>query len=281
MGLPSYQQPVTSALNSFEHARLVATDFDGTTHNTFESGPDIYSVDEVYRIAVEQTFDFDSDALRRYTDEGEHGNRTPAEIVHSLAPRATQEGVERLTSELVAAKLTILLRQIGRPLADGAPWPRPVPGFVDCWNAVTAARQNGDIINTAFISAGHASFIRLVLRASGLEQPDILVTEETIRGLNSPLPPSRLSKPVPLALMLAKVQWLNMHGAWLTGDLSSERVNERITMIGDSAEKDGGLAGNLGVDFIHVAEGDTGQAWGRMTQKLKLGTFAAKQGVQT
>jgi phosphoglycolate phosphatase-like HAD superfamily hydrolase len=278
MRVVGYQQSATSALNTFEQAQLVAADFDGTTHKTFESGPGIYSVDEVYQSAVEQTFDFDSDALRRYTDQGGHNNRTPAEIVHSLAPRATPEGVERLTGELVASKLAILMRQIGRPLADGTPWPRPVPGFVDCWNAITAARQNGDTINTAFVSAGHASFIRLVLKASGLEQPDILITEETIRGLNSPLPPSRLSKPVPLPLMVAKTLWLNMHGAWMAGDLSGERVNERIVMIGDSAEKDGGLARNLGVDFIHVAEDDTGQAWERMAQRLKLGTFAAKQG---
>ncbi|MGI9027575.1 MAG: hypothetical protein ACR2FM_01870, partial [Candidatus Saccharimonadales bacterium] len=212
-------------------------------------------------LSIERTLFFDKDALKKYADEGEHQNRTPLEIINLLVPNCAPQGLELLTANLVRAKLYILENQIGKPLHDGTPWPRPVPGFVEYSQAITEANTKGASIDRAILSAGHASFIRKCLTMSGLEQPEIMITDETIRGLNSSLSPGKLSKPELMPLLLAKLQWLSLYDREGSVDINDPEVNQRITVIGDSDEKDGGLARNAGVSFIHVTSENSESAW--------------------
>jgi hypothetical protein len=262
----------------FPQARLLAADFDGTTHDTFEAPPDGIGVDEAYRIGIERVFEFDEGAVARYEAEGGHGNRTPAEIVHSLAPTSvTSNDLDRLTEELVRVKLDLLCGQIGKPLDDGQTWPRAMPGFSEFWSSVYEARDEGEHISTAILSAGHAPFIRKVFSSAGLELPDILVTEETIRGLNSSLPPDKLAKPAAMPLLLAKTQWLNFYGLDVTSVAAGPQIGDRITVFGDSLPKDGGLAKNSGVNFVHINPEDPAAGYETLYQQLNLGRAALAQ----
>lgn len=251
---------------NFEQTRFDVADFDGTMYNTFEQAPaqGIYGVDEAYRMSIEKTLYFDKDAMRKYADQGEHQNRTPLEIVDALVPNCTSQGLEHLTADLVRAKLDILENQIGKPLGDGAVWPRPMPGFVDYYQFATAGSQTSIPVVKGVLSAGHASFIRKCLTLSGLEQPDVMITDETIRGLNSILPPDQLSKPALLPLQIAKLQWVSIYDRTGSVDLNCPEVNDRTTVIGDSEEKDGGLARNAGVEFIHVTPENSADAWAKL-----------------
>src|ERR1700751_1254835 len=96
-------------LEGFRSAYLLTSDFDGTMFDTFETSPNGIGVNEAYRIAIEQVFDFDREALDRYDEDGGHNNRTPLQIAASLAPQASDRGIKRLAGELVAAKLDCLL----------------------------------------------------------------------------------------------------------------------------------------------------------------------------
>ncbi len=259
--------------SDFSQHVLNIYDFDGTMYETFEADPSrqIYGVDEAYRIAIEEVFYFDKDALRRYIDDGEHQNRTPLEIVNSLAPDCTLAGLDRLTGELVGAKLNVLAGQIGRELQDGELWPRPVPGFLEHWQQVTAAKEDGAPISQAIASAGHASFIRKCLAQSKLVEPEIMVTDETIRGLNSSLPPEQLAKPSIMPVSIIKTLWLAHHNqpSTLLGDPS---LNDRIIIVGDSKEKDGGLARNCDTQFIHISPDNPADGWHELTNvRLGLG----------
>lgn len=265
-------------LPGFEAAALHIQDFDGTEFATFENDParGIYGVDEAYLHAIEETFASDDpDALKRYRDMGEHANRTPLEIVHSVAPAHFSTAELKLaTSRLVASKLAILEGQVGRPLADGTPWPRPVPGFIEYSKAVSQARSEGHIINQAILSAGHASFIFKCYDMLGLQHPDILVDNETMQNLHSSLAPHELAKPSRFPFNLIRLEWLELYGVDNIVNQNDPSVNARITVVGDSDEKDGGLARNAGVNFVHVTKESPAAAWNALLRQHGLGTVA-------
>lgn len=252
--------------------KLLATDFDKTTHDTFETAPalGIYGIDEVYRSAVDEVFCHDKEAMRKYTEQNEHSNRTPAEIVHSISGDLDPANLDKLTDQLIEVKLRTLSQQIGRKLLDGAIWPRPLPGFEDCWQKVTKSKTTPKTINTAIISAGHTVFIRKTFEVHGLEQPDILVSEETIRGLNSDLPPDRLAKPNVLPLSIAIVQWLNIHKVLEKVDPSDIILKPRILYVGDDESKDRAMALKAGVDFVLIDKSHPTQGWPLAEKKLGL-----------
>lgn len=146
-------------------------------------------------------------------------------------------------------------------MANGESWPRPMPGFVEYAESLAEAKNEGCPINFAILSAGHASFIRKCLETSGLAQPDIMITDETIRGMNSTLAPEQLTKPSLMPLQQAVLQWTAIIGSKKTVDIHGSGMAERIKIIGDSEEKDGGLARNAGVPFIHVTPETSFEAW--------------------
>lgn len=104
-----------------------------------------------------------------------------------------------------------------------------------------------------------------------------MVTDETIRGLNSNLPPEELAKPSTTPLQLAKLQWLGLYGVAGTVNMNCAEINNRITIIGDSDEKDGGLARNAGVRFIRVTPESSSQAWRSLQAVHNIGSHAVAQ----
>ena len=257
----------------FENACLDMQDFDGTIADTFEqdSARDIFGVDEAYRVAVEETLPDDKDALKRYEDQGEHRNRTPAEIIESLVPDRSQKEQKVLTGKLIVAKLDVLEGQIGKPLSDGALWPRPQPGFIEYSDTVSKINASGEYIDQAIISAGHASFIEKCLDLYGVSRPEIMITDETIRGLNSRLSSEKLTKPEIAPFMLAKFQWLLLYGLTEAPKGLAPHVNNRISLIGDSEPKDGGLARNAGIEFFHVNPKNPREGWDNLSRAHLLG----------
>jgi hypothetical protein len=261
----------------FISARIRIDDFDGTEFDTLEPSPSGVGVNEAYKIAIEEVFSFDIDALRKYEADGEHKNRTPAEIALSLAPNASPKGLSKLTNELVQRKLDCMMDQIGKPLPDGDLWPRPIPGFLECTRKIEAAKEAGALITTAIISAGHNAFIKKCYDVHGLAYPDIMVTDETINGLYSTQPLHRLTKPSSLPFWLVKAQWVNLFAdnGEDFADLMSSPSNTRMVYAGDDPKKDAGLAANAGIPFVYIDKaGNTKLSWQTVELVLSLGSVA-------
>lgn len=253
----------------FGEAKFISKDFDGTAFLTFEEYPElgIYGVDEAYKMAVEEAFPDDPDALKRYEDEGEHNNRSPAEIAYSIAPGMTEDALLVATKKLVKKKLSVLNGQIGQKISENEVWPRPVPGFLETWNRIHEAKDAGEDIDTAIISAGHTSFIEKVLKQYGVKRPDIIVTNETIRGLNSVQPVETLAKPNALPLMIARTQWFHIYRIDPAVD---ESIKSRMMHAGDSEEKDGGMAEAAGISFAHINPDNPTEGWQKVRDFLEI-----------
>lgn len=238
---------------------LVASDFDGTLNFTDESGPNIADVNDGYKIALEKVLG--AAAVTRFTVQGGHQSRTVAEIVKAAQPDLVGDELTEKTTAVREAKLDVLLSQIGNPLPNGGVWPRLMPGARPAWEGISRLSQRRSI-TTAVISAGHTEFIRKTFALHGLEEPHVLITDEVINGLGlGDIPNDYRTKPAPLPLALASTVWLAQLGAKHHDDKVLENATERIIYIGDSREKDGGMAANFGVAFRHLTPETSAEAW--------------------
>lgn len=299
-----------SELEAFQAARLFASDVDNTQMLSFERSPHGIGVEEAYRAAISVIYG--QAAINHYNTNGGHNNRTPAEIATNLVPFVKSGEVFQqvtLLSELdypvedivqqlglilpskksicaddlspqeIAAtaqlltdlKLQKLISQVGLALPDGGYWPRAVPGFLDF---IELVKNSPDPIDTAVISAGHTEFIDRVYDLWGIERPDVYVTTETISqlGLDQHFMPSELAKPAPILMTIAKHLWAQKYGLPDTIPVN----NEHILYVGDDPIKDGGLASNSGVDFVHIDPLQPEQSWHRAAKALQLGSYATK-----
>ncbi len=245
---------------SFEQAILVGVDFDGTGFLTSEAGPNVLTVDDAYRLAIEETIG--SDVAARF--EG-HGHRTPAEIVAALVPDSSFEESRDIERRIIEQKLAALTGQIGVRLPDGALWPRPTEGYAPLWDRLSREKQLGRSVTTAVLSAGHTDFIARTFDTHGLEQPDILITDDVLVDLClADVPPELRAKPAPLILTLARLAWLTRLGVKAHEHETLSGMNDRIIYAGDSVEKDGGLAQAHGVAFVLIPSEAAASAWGQV-----------------
>ena len=220
---------------------LLGFDFDGTIAQTFEKSPKGIGVTEAYRLAISDIFG--PEVLAIYDTQGGLKNSAPSELIHSLMGEGGNEllvrnaeqffnthkeelinlvpegkGVplewtpaqqEKIMGELlVRQKLHYLMDEIGTQYSDGSCWPRPCKNFAECWQTIQELKRQGIPINTAVISSGHDLFINKVFDIWGLPHPDILVTEDDIRGRTYPKELERRTKPGELQLALAHEEWL-------------------------------------------------------------------------
>ncbi len=146
--------------DTFPQARLLVKDFDGTVAQTFEKSPSGVSVHEAYEIAVDTIFG--AKGVDEYHRQGGLNNRAPIEVVTRLAPDAEGAEHELLVAQLIDAKLGVLVGQIGKSLADGAQWPRPMLGYLDFREALQATREDGRLVDDLVLSSGHVAFIERV-----------------------------------------------------------------------------------------------------------------------
>ena len=213
-----------------KYETALVLDFDGTVANTFELNPNGLGVSEAYENAVGVLFGLE--ALGQYRSSGGLKNRSPREVVRGLQIQGflSDGDTAQLTENLVRLKIECLTSGIGQPLQDGALWPRLTLGFAEFWVQV---RKNPETF-TAILSSGHQAFITKTFEVHKLVLPHLTVTDDESRALPEPL-----SKPDPRL-------WQYM----------VERANMPLlnpVYIGDDQGKDGGLARNSGVPFLHFA----------------------------
>ena len=268
---------------------LAALDFDGTIADTFIKGPKGIGVNEATALALTDILGSGSHEL--YTSSGGLKNRAPSELIfnmlngpnkqdflthakiffeselpdlNTLVPEGKgvplvwdDQHPEKIIGELfVRQKLSYLMDQIGTELPDGRKWPPLCKGFTEFWNALNKLKKDGVGINTAIISSGHDLFIKKVFDLYGLTLPDILVTEDDIRGKHYPKEMGRRVKPGSFPLALAHLKWLRLNNPkaeYFTSDqpgiLSAKESRSRMIYFGDDPIKDGQLANRAQVLF--------------------------------
>jgi hypothetical protein len=242
----------------FGQAHLLASDFDNTVALTSELLPGGRTVEEAYEHAIYQVFG--QSALRMYSQGGGLRNRSPLEVVAELSPQITGHLRQQKTEDLVGAKMAILLPQFGQRLPDGRLWPPPVEGMPGVWSRLSVVGE----VTTAIITSGHDAAVERFFDIHELPQPDITVTDDDMRPLAEKLPSHQCVKPSRLLIDCAHHKWLEIlelesladqdHVAYLLS-------RERLTYVGDDRRKDGRMAIDAGVDFVHIPKDNPAPAW--------------------
>ncbi|MDO8503092.1 MAG: hypothetical protein Q7S60_00195 [bacterium] len=263
---------------------LLASDFDNTIAETLKPSPAAIGVEESTASAIKDVFGDTGLRIYRYGLGGLQ-NRSPSELVGLLldgAPPALLESARtfldgnlgRLSNQVpdkkgvplvwnpdnpdgvatelfVRQKLSYSLRQIGK-FPDETTWPQPYEGFLEFWKALYGLKDRGLEIHTAVISSGHELFIQKTFSTWELPLPDILITEDDIRGRKYPLEMERRIKPGQLPMALAHLEWLRRQKL-LTGETKHMEVAQeskrRMIFFGDDPARDGKMAINAGIAF--------------------------------
>lgn len=164
---------------------------------------------------------------------------------------------EFITEILVRCKLFFLLKEIGATFPNGTPWPKPCTGFLKFYRMLEEINSgNGIKIWLAVISSGHDIFIRKTLSLWRIPYPEIILTDDDMRGCRFVSNPKNKVKPSPLIFDL-------VHSLWIQELAEEESLNyspglleiirrsfNQMAYCGDDLEKDGKLAENAGVPFL-------------------------------
>lgn len=239
-------------------ARLVTIDFDKTLAQTFEACPGGVGVELAYDMALRELFG-ESELLGAV---GGLKNRAPTELVRDIL--STHNGLRRYawqSYERKCEKLRDLLKKgLGLPLvpisdsneADvlgemlvrlklqilesqiGPEWPKPCDGALD--GLERFASKN---IPIAIVSSGHEGFIQRCFSVWGALCPQILITDDFMRG--QPISPEKKIKPSPVLIHYAMMRAYQLGYRAL---VRSETVH-----VGDDYAKDGSLARNACIAF--------------------------------
>lgn len=264
-------------MSTIEHSTptpyLLACDYDGTQFLTSEPTPSGVSVETAYTLAIGEHLG--RAALNAFVDQGGHKHRTVTEIIRSLIPDLDRNRLERFASRITDSKLEILGSCIGEHLPDGTPWPRPTDGFVELWERVDEAKNAGNLVGTAVISAGHTSFEQKTFDMLGLTPPDVYLTDDVIQALALNMPLKDQVKPSPLMLELAQQLFLYKIKIANRGlNLSSDTL--KTIYVGDDPIKDGGLAEQANVEFVLMDPHHARESWQQVATHLGLGALASK-----
>ena len=231
---------------------LLAADSDNTIALTSEPAPNGMNVELAYQEAIGKVLGHV--ALEEYNRTNGLNNRAPGEVVQQLWPNFDPGASAQTAADLVDAKLELLLPQIGRRLTDGELWPRPVEGFVAAWHRFDEMLTVGMAVTRAVVSSGHDAFIERFFEVQGLNSPDIVVTDDTLRREVSFYDYAQYVKPSPRLMELVHSKWLRWHGLEFS-DLSAgdvDAMRKRTLYIGDDRKKDDKLAEAANVRFIRI-----------------------------
>lgn len=263
---------------------LFGFDFDGTIADTFKKGPNLVGVNEATNNGIKDIFD--ELGVSRLKELGGLSNRAPSELINLILKTSDREmlikraqdffekkgeelslivpknksvplvwyekNIEQLITELfVRQKLSYLLEQVGKHTADGQIWPPLAQGFSEFWGVLQKLKREELPIDTVVISSGHDIFIDRVFKLYNLTLPDIVVTEDDIRGKKYPKEIERRVKPGELPLAMAHFTWLKQQGMdQLNFDLQTTReVKERMIYFGDDLNKDRKLSEGARINF--------------------------------
>jgi hypothetical protein len=235
-------------------------DFDGTVGATFTAHPSVPNVDQACEQALEQMFGSAGPTL--FHAVGGLKNRSPTEIVEAIIRHGdSQQLLARLRDRLdefraqldvcipagkgiplfwdetdpirVATEIFVRLKltcfRIGRH-PDGSLWPAPCTNVLEFMShRRTAGAEIG------ILSSGHEFFIRQSFELWEHECPRLMLTDDDLRGL--PTPVTERTKPSPFLFGL------------LLDRFGQKVERSHIHYYGDDQQKDGVLAHNSGVRF--------------------------------
>lgn len=250
--------------DKFRITRLVAQDFDGTIAQTFQKSPAGIGVEEATEQAVDYVFG--PVITDQYRSSGGLRNRAPLEVVQKISPGVSEEEIKNLLTSLIISKLDILDAEIGTTFSDGTIWPRPIAGYLEFLEKLQIAQDNGQHIDSLILSSGHEPFIKKVYSAWGVQEPNLIIGQETTeqRGLGN------IVKPNSTLMKLAHRIWAEDYGL-NPSFIGLQLAKSRTLYIGDDENKDGQLARNSGVKFALIDPTDTAQAWNEISRRLSEG----------
>lgn len=269
-----------------EPGYLLVYDFDGTVANTFEPNPKGMGVNEAYAKAITEIFGDKGFGI--YEKAGGLKNQAPEEIVSlildddsklidlaeecfdkksktlaRLVPPGKgaplewasndQERTRRTIAEmLVLLKLSYLMDEIGSKFEDGRVWPRPCKGFIELLRMIDVLVDEGIDIQGAIISSGHESFIKKTFACWHEVCPQILLTDDDMRGAKYPAEFQKRVKPSPFLFDIIQAKWIS--NGVLFSDYARHielfrESRQRMMYFGDDLRKDGKLAEYSGVPF--------------------------------
>lgn len=257
---------------------LIVSDFDDTLFRTSEPSPTGMTVQKAYIQSFDDIFGKGTGELF-FSINGFHGEG-PSQIIKTLLntrgqslidnasqvhreqngnfPRIIPESQDgkikwhnerpemTLTPMLIIQKLSYLLREIGTLNKNGKPWPLPCEGVLDFFQSLDSLKKEGVPIDFAIVSSGHESFIKRVLDAWNLPQPDILVTEDDLRLREFPKEAEIKFKPGVFPVALAHFAWLRNQGLTFSKEIGLN-TRTRIMHIGDTPTKDLVMADRAGI----------------------------------
>lgn len=227
---------------------LVLLDFDGTMVDTFKDSPNGWNVENASQYAIGRVFG--DRGTVAFKERGGLRSGEPGEIVADISSRLglNTDLIRQLTQDFVDAKLEVLTPEISPE------WPSVYPGV----RGFVAAASEGRIpVDIGVLSSGHDGFITKVFEINGLA-PKFLITSDLLRERAMPQRPRY--KPHPYQLAEAHRQWLVQRAILPRYDNGNGREQfvgralgkQNMLYIGDDPVKDGGLALEARIPFVHV-----------------------------
>ena len=153
---------------------------------------------------------------------------------------------QTITEFLVRAKLDILLVKIGEH------YPTPCPGFKHFYQKLHC-QEPGSYNVSGIISSGHEVFIQQTFAAWKIKCPNLLLTDDDLRGSHK-IDYVQAAKPNPILVDMLYHLWLKSQYSQLPArqfQEFKELAKTRTIYFGDDLNKDGGLAQNAGIRFGH------------------------------
>ncbi|MEA1962786.1 MAG: hypothetical protein U9M94_00940 [Patescibacteria group bacterium] len=271
---------------------LLVSDFDGTVANTFAKSPNGVNVDMAYEYAIKELFSKEglmayqeigglqnkapeelvSDILRQ-TDNVKILNKNAEQCflkhdktLSRLVPKGKGSLLEQqlftrgkeshrvMAEMLVLLKMSFLMSEIGVQHNDNTCWPEPCHGFINFYKFLEELNKDNDLdIQFAILSSGHDIFIQKTFELWGIKIPQIMVTDDDMRGASYPKSIRRRVKPSSYLFDLIQSQWLNSFMQLHNSAQLIEQVlhyRDRMVYFGDDSAKDGELARNARVPFF-------------------------------
>lgn len=231
------------------NSHLVLLDFDGTIANTFKDSPSGMNVGKASKLAIGNVFG--RSGMLALDEIGGLKNREPGELVKIIQGMTRETGLTHndATEHFVEAKLSYLIPEIS-PV-----WPELYPGAAALFRDVSRGKIPVDL---AILSSGHDAFIRKAMEANRINMDDvILVSSDVIR--QRPMPDRPRYKPHSYQFAEAHAQWLRKSGIlpsydhWDAESFTGRNYGKpNMIYIGDDPIKDGGLATEARIPFVHV-----------------------------
>ncbi|MEO7363954.1 MAG: hypothetical protein ABIV43_00390, partial [Candidatus Saccharimonadales bacterium] len=117
-----------------------------------------------------------------------------------------------------------------------------------------------------------AAFINKTFSVHGLEQPRLMLAEETVRGLELNVPAEELVKPSPLLMKLGAIMWRASYGDNRSTDMTYDE-KQRTIYVGDDPSKDGEFAAQSGVRFQQICSYKRDISWLNVIHQLRISSY--------